>query len=208
MTIVALSVIAVIASAIHVFAGDLTGVWDPWVKAVPVAMLGVMLMGSRRRPATTLAAIGLLISAFADAAIEYNFLGGLIGFLIAHVFYIAAFVRAEPRARWARFIPMALWGLVALPVLIGGAGKLAIPVLIYGAVILIMVWRAAAAWDHFGWNAGTLGLMGALFFATSDTLLGYSRFVGPLPMAGFLTIATYWIAQALITASFWKRSRG
>ncbi|MEO8360745.1 MAG: lysoplasmalogenase [Vicinamibacteria bacterium] len=208
MNIIGLSVVGIVAAAIHVFAGDAVGAWDPWVKAVPVAMLGLMLVGSKRTLAVTLAAIGLFISAFADAAIEYNFLGGLLGFLIAHVFYIAAFVRAEPRPRWLRLIPMALWGVVALPLLVAGAGKLAMPVLIYGAVILTMVWRAAAAVDGVGWNAGTIGLVGALFFATSDTLLGYGRFVGPLPMARFLTIGTYWIAQSLITASFWKRSRG
>ncbi|MEO5761074.1 MAG: lysoplasmalogenase [Vicinamibacteria bacterium] len=207
MQVVALGVMGVVAAAIHVFAGDAVSVWDPWVKAVPVAMLGLVLVGSKRTLAANLAASGLFISALADAVIEYNFLGGLVGFLIAHVFYIAAFVRAEPRARWVRLIPMALWGLLTLPLLVASAGALALPVLIYGTVILTMVWRAAAAVDRVGWNAGTLGLAGALFFATSDTLLGYSRFVGPLPMARFLTLGTYWIAQSLITASFWKRSR-
>ena len=101
---------------------------------------------------------------------------------------------------------MALWAAVALPVLVKSAGPLAVPVLIYGVVIFSMIWRAAAAMEGPGWNAGAIGLLGALLFGLSDTLLGYSRFVAPLPASNFLIMGTYWGGQALIATSFLKRT--
>jgi uncharacterized membrane protein YhhN len=86
------------------------------------------------------------------------------------------------------------------------AGGLAIPVLIYGIVIFTMIWRAAAALESAGWNAGSIGLLGAILFGLSDTLLGYSRFVGPLPASNLLIMGTYWGGQALIATSFRRRA--
>jgi uncharacterized membrane protein YhhN len=156
-------------------------------------------------PARRLAAFGLLTGALADAVIEFSFLGGLVVFLAAHLFYIAAFVRVDRRMGLLRLLPVGLWAALALPTLVTHAGALAIPVLVYGLVIFTMIWRAAAAMEAAGWNAGTIGLMGALFFGLSDTLLGYARFVAPLPASNFVIMGTYWAGQGLIAASFLRR---
>jgi uncharacterized membrane protein YhhN len=71
-------------------------------------------------------------------------------------------------------------------------------------VIFTMIWRAAAAMERPGWNAGAIGLLGALLFGLSDTLLGYTRFVQPLPASSLLVMGTYWGGQALIATSFLK----
>ena len=205
--------IAVVAALVHLFAEDSLGPLAPLVKMTPVAILGGLLLRAPATPARRMAALGLLIGAVADAAIEFSFIGGLVTFLLAHLLYIVAFARVDTRLRLLRLLPVALWAAVALPVLVKSAGPLALPVLIYGLVIFTMIWRAAAAMERPGWNAGTIGLCGALLFGLSDTLLGYSRFVAqgqagalqPLPGSTFLIMGTYWGGQALIALSFLKR---
>ena len=70
-------------------------------------------------------------------------LGGLVIFLLAHLFYIAAFVAVERRGRFSRLVPVALWAAVVLPLIVSRAGALGGPVLIYGLVIfagLLSMW--------------------------------------------------------------------
>ncbi len=202
--------VAVLAALLHLFAEDALGPLGPLVKAVPAATLGALVLRSRPAPEGRRAGFGLLIAAVADFVIEFSFLGGLVVFLLAHLFYIAAFTGIAPRLRLGRLVPIAAWAALALPVLVGHAGSLAIPVLIYGLVIFVMIWRAAAAVTVLGWNPGLIGLMGAVVFGISDTLLGYSRFVAPgqagalppLAMSDFLIMGTYWAGQTLIATSF------
>lgn len=203
MTIAA--VIAVLLALVHLFAVESLGPLAPLVKMAPVAILGGLVLRAPVTPARRWAGLGLLIGAVADAAIEFSFIGGLVTFLVAHLLYVVAFVRIDARLRLLRLLPVALWAAVALPVLVKSAGPLAVPVLIYGVVIFSMIWRAAAAMEGPGWNAGAIGLLGALLFGLSDTLLGYSRFVAPLPASNFLIMGTYWGGQALIATSFLKR---
>ncbi len=203
MTIAA--VIAALLALVHLFAEEFLGPVAPLVKMAPVAILGGLVLRAPATPASRMAGLGLLIGAVADAAIEFSFIGGLVTFLVAHLLYVVAFVRVDARLRLLRLLPVALWAAVALPVLVKSAGPLAVPVLIYGVVIFSMIWRAAAAMEGPGWNAGAIGLLGALLFGLSDTLLGYSRFVAPLPASNFLIMGTYWGGQALIATSFLKR---
>jgi alkenylglycerophosphocholine/alkenylglycerophosphoethanolamine hydrolase len=198
-------VAAVLFALVYLFVEDSLGPLGPVVKMAPVSILGLLVLRGSSKPARRLAGYGLLTGAAADALIQFSFLGGLVVFLVAHLFYIAAFVRIERSLHALRLIPVALWAAVALPLLAGHAGPLQIPVLVYGLVIFTMIWRAAAAWDSAGGSAGEIGLIGALFFGLSDTLLGYSRFVSPLPASGFLIMGTYWAGQSLIAMSFMKR---
>lgn len=203
MTIAAIA--AAFLALVHLFAEESLGPLGPLVKMAPVAILAGLVLRSSGSPARRLAGLGLVIGAVADAAIEFSFIGGLATFLVAHLLYIAAFVSVDRRLRLGRLLPVALWAAAALPVLVTHAGSLAIPVLVYGIVIFTMIWRAFAAMEGPGWNAGTIGLLGAILFGLSDTLLGYSRFVQPLPASNFLIMGTYWSGQALIAASFLKR---
>jgi uncharacterized membrane protein YhhN len=195
-------ILAIAAALLYLLAGDALGPLAPMVKAAPVSVLAVLVFRAGPQRERRLIAFGLLIAAMADAIIEFSFLGGLGTFLIAHLFYIAAFSWVEPRGRVLRLLPVAVWAAIALPILVGHAGPLRIPVLVYGLVIFCMIWRAAAATLSLGWNKGTLGLAGAILFGLSDTLIGYSRFVEPVPGARVLILVAYWLGQALIAAAF------
>lgn len=197
-----LRLIAFLAACAHLIADEALGFLNPWVKMIPVAALSVLVFRASPTRARRATAIGLLVASLADLVIEFSFLGGLATFLVAHLFYIVAFSLLSPRWRPARLLIPAVWGALFLPLLVGRAGPLAIPVAAYGVVILVMMWRAAAAVSAWGWNAGTVGIAGAAFFAVSDSALGYSRFVGPGPLSGAFVMLTYWAAQTLIAESF------
>ncbi len=198
-----LGVLAAASALLFLLAEAALGPLGPFVKMIPAAALGGMLLGSPSRAGKRLAAIGLLVSSLADAVIEFSFIGGLVAFLVAHLFYIAAFTGIEPRWRLARLAPVAVWAALVLPALYAGAGAMRVPVLIYAAVIFVMIWRAAAAVLSMSIrDPGVLGLLGAILFGVSDTLLGVNRFVTPIPAAGVIVVGSYWVAQALIAVSF------
>lgn len=187
------------------FGEALLGPAAPFVKMIPAAALSVMVHRSPGGPGKNPAAAGLLVSALADFVIEYRFLFGLVTFLVAHLFYIGAFTQVDPRWRWARLAPIGLWAVFALPLLARGAGALRVPVILYGLVIFVMIWRAAAAvGPTLRWRSGGLGLLGAILFGISDTLLGYNRFVAPFPGSDVAVIGTYWAGQTLIAMSFMR----
>ncbi len=183
------------------------GVFDSeWLRPAPTRP-------ARERRFQLLAAAALILfTAYVGATLAgvpretSSFILGLVTFLVAHLFYIAAFLEVERAGRWGRLIPVLILAVAALPVLASHAGPMAIPVLVYGVVILTMMWRAAAAFSSWGANPGTFGLVGALLFGASDTLLAWSRFVTPVPASGYLIMGTYWAAQLLIAVSFLRRA--
>jgi uncharacterized membrane protein YhhN len=200
-------VIAVFAGLAFVLGESALGPLSPFVKTVPAGALAFLVWRKGRSTVTTLAVSGLATSALADLLIEFSFLAGLGAFLVAHLFYIAAFTATQPRFSGLRLLPFAAWAVLVLPVLASRAGSLALAVCLYGVVIFVMMWRAAAAVEGPRWNASVLGLVGAILFGVSDTLLGYSRFVASLPASNVLIMGTYWAAQALIATGFLRRRR-
>ena len=200
-----LGVLAAASAILFLVAEAALGPLGPFVKMIPAAALGGMLLGPPSRAGKRLAAIGLLVCSLADAVIEFSFIGGLVTFLVAHLFYIAAFAGVEPRWRLARLAPVAVWAAIVLPALYAGAGTMRAPVLIYAAVIFVMIWRAAAAVLSISIrDPGVIGLCGAVLFGVSDSLLGVNRFVTPIPAADVIVVGSYWVAQALIAASFMR----
>lgn len=197
-----LRVLAVVSALVHLAFETRLGAFGPFLKAVPVAILGYLVLGAAARTGRSLAAAGLFVSAAADMAIEFSFIAGLGTFLVAHLLYIASFTQREARLRIGRLLPLSVWAVLLLPAMVRHAGGLAIPVAIYGCVIFTMMWRAAAAVNAGGWNPGTILLAGALLFGLSDSLLGWNRFVAPVPGADLLVMLTYWGGQALIATAF------
>lgn len=200
-----LSVLAAASALLFLAAETSLGPLGPFVKMIPAAALGGMLLGPPSRAGKRLAAIGLLVSSLADVVIEFSFIGGLVTFLVAHLCYIAAFTRVEAQWRLARLAPVAVWAALVLPPLYAGAGGLRVPVLIYAMAIFAMIWRAAAVVRSMSMHdSGVIALFGAILFGVSDTLLGVNRFVTPIPAADVIVVFSYWIAQALIAASFMR----
>jgi uncharacterized membrane protein YhhN len=131
-----------------------------------------------------------------------RFLAGLASFLVAHLAYVAAFSSGVPFGT----APLLLLPLVAVSVpllrlLWPGLGKLRLPVLLYTATILAMVWRAWARRSALPTPGTAVAAAGATLFMISDAILALNRFHRPFRSAQALVMTTYVAAQALIATS-------
>jgi uncharacterized membrane protein YhhN len=123
--------------------------------------------------------------------------------LLAHLAYIAAYIKDTRRLALWRSIPFFGYGLVVYALLWPGLDVMAIPVGIYILVISTMMWRAAARLGSHG--APTQGewiaLVGAILFALSDTLIGVAAFLNPLVWLTYPILILYWTGQIGIAYS-------
>jgi uncharacterized membrane protein YhhN len=170
----------------------------PVLKTVMCVLLAVLAA----RQGLKLFAIALLLSAAGDAFLGIDgaryFIPGLVSFLLTHVLYTVLFIRSTPAQR----VPIRGWRIVAgiaIPLfaiwfsvtLWPKLGALALPVVLYTAVIVAM------ANTSLRMAAATIPL-GALFFMTSDSLLSLEKFIGAPAWVGPVVWATYALAQLLI----------
>jgi uncharacterized membrane protein YhhN len=148
---------------------------------------------------------GLLFSLAGDIFLMLprdRFTAGLISFLIAHLFYIAAFWSESGRALSIRaVIPFLIYGSLMLRMLWRDLGKMRLPVLIYMLVILMMGWTATSRMMVTGERGSMLAFTGALLFIASDSMLAIDRFKGRFKGAQAYILTTYFAAQWLIALS-------
>jgi uncharacterized membrane protein YhhN len=148
---------------------------------------------------------GLLFSLAGDIFLMLprdRFTAGLVSFLIAHLFYIAAFTFESGRAlsAWS-VIPFLIYGILMLRVLWRDLGKMRLPVMIYMLAILMMGWTAASRLLLTGQRGSMLAFTGALLFISSDSMLAVDRFKGRFKGAQAFILITYFAAQWLIALS-------
>jgi uncharacterized membrane protein YhhN len=127
---------------------------------------------------------------------------GLISFLFAHLFYVAAFVLAGERIVnvWAG-LPLLLYGGLMLGWLWPTLGRMRVPVIIYMMVILLMGWTAFSRYLLMKQSGSGLAALGAFLFIASDSILAANRFRGGFRAAQLLILSTYFAAQWLIALS-------
>lgn len=131
-----------------------------------------------------------------------QFVPGLLSFLIAHLFYIAAF-RTRPSGLssiWCS-VPCVGYGSLMLWFLFPRLGDMRMPVTIYLVVILVMVWQALNRWAVKRRAGAGLAALGAVLFVASDSLIAINRFHSRFHLAELLILATYFTAQWLIALS-------
>lgn len=150
--------------------------------------------------------LGLALSLLGDVCLMFRgerwFLGGLGSFLLAHIAFIAAFLQGVAQVSLPGWLALVVLGAIAMMiVLLPRAGILKAPVLVYCAVLVAMVFAAAARHAALGGTAATLALAGALVFMLSDASLGVRQFVRRFRGAQPLILSTYWTAIGLIAAS-------
>jgi uncharacterized membrane protein YhhN len=131
-----------------------------------------------------------------------RFIPGLLSFLVAHLFYIAAFASggARPSAIWYA-IPFLIYGAVMLWILSPHLGRMRLPVVVYMLVILVMAWQALSRWLGTEQAGSAHAFFGALLFTISDSILAVNRFRGRVAHAHFYILGTYFTAQWLIALS-------
>ncbi len=131
-----------------------------------------------------------------------RFVPGLAAFLLAHLAYLVAFTSGVPIGTApALLLPLTATGILLLRLLWPGLGQYRVPVLLYTAAIVLMVWRA---WGR-DWLAPSGGALlaagGATLFMLSDAILALNRFRRPFAGAQIAIISSYVAAQVLIALS-------
>ncbi|XP_071809777.1 lysoplasmalogenase TMEM86B-like isoform X2 [Asterias amurensis] len=152
--------------------------------------------------------LGLLFSGVGDACLVYAkdyFIFGLASFAVAHLLYIVAF---HERPMWWTFMFFYLpYYIVMWQYIVPGvSAKLFYPGMVYGVLILTMLWRAMARITISNKTSWTrlYAFFGAALFLVSDTVLSVNLFADPVPHAQYIIMTTYYLAQLLIAVSVVK----
>ena len=156
---------------------------DWLVKSVPTASLAVLALFAISGTKGKLLTLGFLFSAVGDGILERDpgyFVYGLVAFLIAHLFYIAAFLK-KPAVKGPRAVialVVVIYGLVLGWFLVPHLGDMRVPVMVYLCIILGMGVAAAVGMaNHF------VVIIGACFFILSDSLILLTDFWFQFPPA-------------------------
>ena len=204
------------ASLTFLLARPLTpGDWPVIFKVLSIFLLAVLgirvdgLLGA----ALALSSVGdflLGIRRLGSLDGESLFLLGLVLFLIAHLLYIALFLKYRRpiwwKPNWAR-----VCGVLTILVVLGSVlgvlhrslGSMLVPVVIYSLVLSCMGISAILA------DLGTpLAGFGALLFIASDAMIAISKFRGSFLGNEQLIWTTYYSAQLLILRGVERRYRG
>jgi uncharacterized membrane protein YhhN len=178
--------------------------------AAKVSSVFLLALLAARLGAWGLAA-ALACSSAGDLFLEWDreglFVAGLSAFLVAHLLYIALFVRGSERplrvtpARAAAALAVVAGGAAVAAWIWPGLGALRVPVTTYMAVLLAMAFAAQVG--RFG---TPLVAAGAALFVTSDSMIGIVTFKGPFAGSGSLIWSCYYLAQAAITAGWLRHS--
>jgi uncharacterized membrane protein YhhN len=207
--IAVLTILAVVSAALNILAeyrGPRRNVYI--FKPLTVLLIIWIVLQSPSSLYRYLIVAGLLFSLAGDIFLMLprdRFIPGLVSFLIAHLFYIAAFTLDGALARPSLLAAIALlvYGGVMLRLLLPTLGKMRLPVMVYMLVILLMVWQASNRWVNTWTMASLLAFAGAWVFAASDSVLALNRFRREFKSAQFLILTTYFAAQWLIALSVW-----
>ncbi len=159
-----------------------------------------------------------LFSWFGDIVLMFTginyFLAGLLGFLITHLLYTAAFTMVRDRS--ARpLLKRKIWLLVPLVAYLVGlmylvfpaiGADMKAPIAIYSIVIGVMVISALNRYGRVNDSSFALVFGGALIFMLSDSFIAVNKFLchGTLYLAGVWIMSTYIVGQYLIAKGMLK----
>lgn len=173
-------------------------------KLLPMILIfiyGIYQKNTSTKNYKTILLIGLFACALGDALIEFSFVLGLFSFLIGHLFYIGAFSKLRKfSVSSVLFIMLIIiYGIILGYNLTdaltrGDQSQLILPVICYILVISTMGATASMSQNPFV-------IIGSILFIISDSILAWSRFIGPLYFDSEIIMLTYYGAQFFIIQS-------
>ena len=156
----------------------------------------------------------LIFSWFGDltlmvaAGSKILFLAGLVSFLIAHIFYINAYIMVRDRSgamilrdkSWLPIPILVFLGAMLSQVLPAVTSDMRMPITVYSLVIGTMSIFALNRYKRVSSKSFWLVFIGALTFMLSDSLIAINTFLchGSLYMAGVWIMITYITGQYMI----------
>ena len=183
---------------------------------MPVLMAAVFLRTAETRGRIKII-LALFFSFCGDVFLLFEnkevsfFIGGLICFLIAHLFYISYFLQIKQSGDSpAKKYPYLLFLIVLytgglLYLLWPNLGELKIPVVIYACIISTMFYLSLCVPYKLGRIVRQLFIVGAIFFVVSDSLLAINKFYKQFITASILIRLTYCLAQYFIVKGFIRK---
>ncbi len=139
---------------------------------------------------------------------QERFIAGLTSFLLAHLAYSAGFLSAglPPLRGYPLGLAMVVVGAgvglyraLAAGLIRRGQPRLRPAIALYALALGSMWWAAlSTAWNGWPRSAATAVALGATLFFLSDALLGWNRFVSPLPQARLKVRILYHLGQLLL----------
>ncbi|HLV69594.1 MAG TPA: lysoplasmalogenase [Xanthomarina sp.] len=138
---------------------------------------------------------------------EYFFMGGLLAFLTAHIFYVLVFLKQRNKSKNGVVFMglMMVYGALLFYFLKSGLNNMLYPVIIYMVVILSMATTAFLRQGQVVKNSYILVFVGAILFMVSDSVLALNKFYQPLPFTNFSIMFTYGFAQLFIVLGLLKQ---
>jgi uncharacterized membrane protein YhhN len=209
MLILLLSSLVIVSALLHLkaeFYGPRRNIYF----SKPLAMVFIILIALQTKHSVSpfykyAILYGLLFSLAGDIFLMLptdRFIAGLVSFLLAHLFYIAAFTFEGARApNFLYAIPLLVYGAVMLRILLPGLASMKAPVIVYMLVIILMAWQALNRWAGTAEQGSALAFAGAMLFVASDSLLAVNRFKKRIRGAQAYIMSTYFMAQWLIALS-------
>jgi uncharacterized membrane protein YhhN len=208
--VIGLTLLAIISAALHIRAESFGPKRHVYLFK-PLTMVWIILIALLSKSQVSafykyMIVAGLLCSLVGDIFLMLpadRFVPGLLSFLVAHLFYIAAFASGGVHFRTALWCATAflIYGSLMLRALFPHLGRMKLAVVIYMLVILVMAGLALSRWVGTGQAGSALAFCGALLFTVSDSTLAVNRFKGGINHAQFYILSTYFAAQWLIALS-------
>jgi uncharacterized membrane protein YhhN len=206
----------VLATVIHLgalfaSAAGVEGAGEVATVTKPALMLTLLLgllasIPTPRGPIAAWASTAIVLSLAGDVLLDQpggtGFILGLSAFLLAHLAYTVLFLAPLRRRRMPRLAALyGLWWFALLAVLLPHLGGLAVPVVVYGAVLGL---SAASA---LGTNP--IVAVGAALFLVSDTLLAFKMFLPGFAFwqQDFVIMVLYTAGQGLMALGIVHQSR-
>lgn len=178
--------------------------------AKPLTVILILIIAARAGPAfappyQALVLAGLGCSLVGDVFLmlrRKRFMEGLLAFLAAQLFYIAAFrLGISFSLASLATISFVLFGLIMIRVLLPYLGTMKIPVTIYVFVIVTMASLAAERFIGIGGTKTLAAFIGAVLFMISDSTLALDHFARKIKYGQAVILGTYFAAQWLIAMS-------
>lgn len=201
---------AAAAAAVGTIAADTAGRFSLARILRPAAMASIIALAAVL-PASTPPAYRLFILAglsvslvgdFFMMAEKKKFTAGVIAFLAAQFFYVAAFLQTRPASfDFMTALPFLVYAFFMMGVLYPRLGSKKAPITLYIGVMTVMAILAAQRYISMGGKSAFYALIGAGLFVASDTILALDRYSRKIPAAQIFILGTYFPAQIFFALS-------
>ncbi len=200
-----LSLAACVSGVLHIYfeyhSARFVYIFKPLTMLCIIA-LAVMVPAATPNNYRLLLITGLVFSLAGDIFLmlpSERFVHGLASFLVAHLFYIAAFkFTASYDVSLYLFLPYFAVSTCIFMILRPHLGNLMLPVAVYILIISLMAWLGCERWLA---GLGIYTCIGASLFMISDAVLAFNKFKLPFRSARFFVMTTYFLAQWFIAVS-------